>query len=61
MCAENIFFKTKKPSDETTAGETEIALRKCKGRKMSLTAGQLKQGSLERLTHHDEETNEHGN
>ena len=35
-------------------GKSQIALRKCKGRNSSLTAGQLKQqGSLERLIHHD--------
>ena len=36
-------------------GISQIALRKCKGRNSSLTAGQLKQqGSQERLIHHDE-------
>ena len=36
-------------------GKSQIALRKCKGRISSLTAGQLKQqGSPERLIHHDE-------
>ena len=36
-------------------GKSQIALQKCKGRNSSLTAGQLKrQGSLERLIHHDE-------
>ena len=55
MCVENIFFKTKKLQMKLLLGKSQIALRKCKGRNRSLTAGHLKQqGSLERLIHHDE-------
>ena len=55
MCVENIFFKTKKLQMKLLLGKSQIALRKCKGNNSLLTAGELKQqGSLERLTHHDE-------
>ena len=55
MCVENIFFKTKKLQMKLLLGKSQIALRKCKGNNSLLTAGKLKQqGSLERLTHHDE-------
>ena len=55
MCVENIFFKTKKLQMKILLGKSQIALRKCKGKNRSLTAGQLKQkGILERLVHLDE-------
>ena len=55
MCVENIFFKTKKLQMKILLGKSQIALRKCKGKNRSLTAGQLKQkGVLERLVHLDE-------
>ena len=54
MCVENIFFKTKKLQMKILLGKSQIALRKCKGKNRSLTAGQLKQkGILERLVHLD--------
>ena len=55
MCVENIFFKAKKLQMKIILGKSQIALRKCKGNKRALTAGQLKQqGTLERLVHLDE-------
>ena len=55
MCVENIFFKTKKLQMKILLRKSQIALRKCKGKNRSLTAGQLKQkGILERLVHLDE-------
>ena len=55
MCVENIFFKSKKLQMKILLGKSQIALRKCKGKNRSLTAGQLKQkGILERLVHLDE-------
>ena len=55
------FSKPKNLQMKKLLQKTQIAMRKCKGRKISLTAGQLKQGNLEKLIHHDEETKEHGN
>ena len=55
MCVENIFFKAKKLQMKIILGKSQIALRKCKGNKRALTAGQLRQqGTLERLVHLDE-------
>ena len=55
MCVENTFFKAKKLQMKIVLGKSQIALRKCKGNKRALTAGQLKQqGALERLVHLDE-------
>ena len=55
MCVENIFFKTKKLQMKILLGKSQIALRTCKEKNRSLTAGQLKQkGIFERLVHLDE-------
>ena len=55
MSTENTFFKTKKLQMKILLGNSQIALRKCKGNNRFLTAGQLKQpGTLERLVHLDE-------
>ena len=35
-------------------GKSQVALRKCKVNQKSFKAGQLKQGALEKLIHHDE-------
>ena len=55
MCIENIFFKAKKLQMKVLPGQSQVALRKCKLRNRTLTAGQLKkQGGLESLICHDE-------
>ena len=55
ICVENIFFKTKKLQMKILLGESQVALRKCKGNNSTLTSGQLKQqGTLERSIHLDE-------
>ena len=49
------FYKTKKLQMKILLGKSNIALRKCKGNKKNITAGQLKQqGALDRLIQHDE-------
>ena len=57
MCVENIklFFKTKKLQMKIILGKANIAIRKCKGNRGTLNAGQLKQqGALNNLLQHDE-------
>ncbi len=56
MCIENIFFKTKKSVQmKLLLGQSQIALRKCKLRNRTLTAGQLKTPEgLESLIRHDD-------
>ena len=55
MCIENIFFKTKKLQMKILLNKSQIALRKCKGNRRSLNAGDLKHsGALEKLIHQDE-------
>ena len=55
MCVENIFFKAKKMQMKILLEKSQIALRKCKGNNISLTAGELKNSAnLERLIRHDE-------
>ena len=54
MCVENIFFKTKKLQMKILLGKSRIALRKCKGKNRSLTAGQLKQKGISGLKVNDQ-------
>ena len=55
MCVENIFFKAKKLQMKILLGKSQVALRKCKGNRRSLNAGQLKsEGAIEQLIHLDE-------
>ena len=55
MCVENIFYKTKKLQMKILLGKSQIALRKCKGNRRNLNAGNFKQqGTLETLIRHDE-------
>ena len=55
MCVKNIFFKAKKIQMKILLGKSQIALRKCKGNNISLTAEELKNSAnLERLIRHDE-------
>jgi len=55
ICAENIFFKTKKLQMKILLGKSQVALRKCHRNNRSIKAGQLKQqGAIEKLIHHDE-------
>ena len=55
MCVENIFFKTKKLQMKILLGNSQVALRKCKGNSRTLNAAQLKQeGAIEKLIHHDD-------
>ena len=55
MCVENIFFKTKKLQMKILLGQSQVALRKCKGNNRSIKVGELKQtGALEKLVRQDE-------
>ncbi len=55
MCIENIFFKCKKLQMKILLSKAQVALRKCKGNKRTLNAGNLKQqGALDRLLRYDE-------
>ena len=55
ICIENIFFKTKKLQLKILLNKSQIALRKCKGNRRLLNAGDLKHsGALEKLIHQDE-------
>ena len=55
MCIENIFFKCKKLQMKILLSKAQIALRKCKGNKRTLNAGNLKQQrALDRLLRFDE-------
>ena len=55
MCIENIFFKAKKLQMKILLGKSQIALRKCKVKDRTITAGQIKtQGTLENLIKFDE-------
>ena len=55
MCVENIFYKTKKLQMKILLGQSQIALRKCKGNSRILNAGNLKQqGTLDSLIRRDE-------
>ena len=55
MCIENIFFRCKKLQMKILLSKAQIALRKCKGNKRTLNAGNLKQqGALDRLLRFDE-------
>ena len=55
MCVENILFKTKKLQMKILLGNSQVALRKCKGNSRTLNAAQHKQeGAIEKLIHHDD-------
>ena len=55
MCVENIFFKTKKLQMKLLLGESQVALRKCQQKGVTITAGQLKQlGAIDNIIHHDQ-------
>jgi hypothetical protein len=55
MCVENIFFKTKKLQMKLLLGQSQVALRKCQQKGVTITAGQLKQpGAIDNIIHHDQ-------